>query len=216
MEILGNPTKDLNNMNSLSPLSKDPRFPYPVKNATWPWLPSAYIKPFFLENSVLPKISIITPSFNQGNYIEETIRSVLLQDYPNLEYIVIDGGSTDGTLEIIKKYEPWITYWESAPDRGQSHAINKGIQKASGDWIAWLNSDDIYLENALTKIVATITQSSKTASWIVGTTIFTDPNLHEISQFKPHLYTAPGRDVNYEHMGWTAARGTRHWAGGKN
>lgn len=73
----------------------------------------------------LPRISIITPSYNQGQYIEETIRSVLLQGYPNLEYIIIDGGSTDNTVEIIKQYEPWIAYWVSEPDNGQTHAINK-------------------------------------------------------------------------------------------
>jgi len=189
-------------MNSLSPLSKEPKFPYPVEKTAWPWSPAAHTKPLFTENSLLPKISIITPSFNQGNYIEETIRSVLLQDYPNLEYIIIDGGSIDNTLKIIKKYEPWITYWESVPDQGQSHAINKGIQKATGDWIAWLNSDDIYLENALITIASTIAQSPKPTSWIVGTTIFTDRNLHETSQFRPHLYTAPGRDVKYKQGGW--------------
>ena len=97
----------------------------------------------------LPKLSIITPSYNQGCYIEETIRSVLLQNYPNLEYIIIDGGSTDGTVEIIKKYEKWIHYWVSEPDNGQSDAINKGLAHATGDVFNWLNSDDVYLPNAL-------------------------------------------------------------------
>ena len=97
----------------------------------------------------LPKISIITPSFNQGQFIEETIRSVLLQGYSNLEYIIIDGGSTDDTLEIIEKYSDFITYWISEPDEGQSHAINKGLAKATGEVFNWLNSDDYYLPNAL-------------------------------------------------------------------
>jgi glycosyltransferase involved in cell wall biosynthesis len=100
----------------------------------------------------LPRISIITPSYNQGHFIEQTIRSVLLQGYPNLEYIIIDGGSTDNTIEIIKRYEPWIAYWVSEPDRGQSHAINKGIAKATGDILAYLNSDDYYLPEALLKV----------------------------------------------------------------
>lgn len=183
-------------------ISKDPRFPYHLENIAWPWQREKADNSAVMSYSQFPKISIITPSYNQGQYIEETIRSVLLQDYPNLEYIVIDGGSTDGTLDIIKKYGPWLAYWESVPDRGQAHAINKGIQKASGNWIAWLNADDIYLENSLTTIASTIIQSSEPIAWIVGTTIFTDSNLKEISQFKPHLYTSPGRDVNYKPLGW--------------
>jgi glycosyltransferase involved in cell wall biosynthesis len=102
--------------------------------------------------ALFPRISIITPSYNQGQYIEETIRSVLLQGYPNLEYIIIDGGSTDCTVEIIKKYEPWITYWVSEPDKGQTHAINKGLAKATGEIIAYLNSDDYYLPNTFLKV----------------------------------------------------------------
>jgi glycosyltransferase involved in cell wall biosynthesis len=93
----------------------------------------------------LPKITIITPSFNQGQYIEQTITSILDQDYPNLEYIIIDAGSTDETVDIIKKYEHRITYWVSEPDNGQAHAINKGLEKTTGDLVNWINSDD-YLE----------------------------------------------------------------------
>ncbi|MFM7024380.1 MAG: glycosyltransferase family 2 protein [Flavobacteriales bacterium] len=98
------------------------------------------------------KISIITPSYNQGRYIEETIRSVVDQNYPNLEYIIMDGGSKDNTVEVIKKYADKITYWESKKDKGQSDAINKGLKKASGDIVAWLNSDDMYTENALQRV----------------------------------------------------------------
>jgi glycosyltransferase involved in cell wall biosynthesis len=98
---------------------------------------------------VYPKISIVTPSFNQAKYLETTIRSVLDQGYPNLEYIVIDGGSTDGSVEIIKKYASNLAYWVSEPDRGQSHAINKGFQKATGEIMAWLNSDDYYHSKTL-------------------------------------------------------------------
>ena len=101
---------------------------------------------------MLPKISIVTPSFNQVSYIEQTIDSVLSQDYPNLEYMVMDGGSTDGSVEIIKKYEKHLAYWESRKDAGQSDAINKGIRRASGEIINWLNSDDYYQPGALFKV----------------------------------------------------------------
>jgi glycosyltransferase involved in cell wall biosynthesis len=99
-----------------------------------------------------PKISVITPSFNQGDFLEQTITSVLGQNYPNLEYIIIDGGSTDKSIDIIKEYADRITYWISEKDNGQSHAINKGFAKASGDILCWLNSDDYYLPNVLKEV----------------------------------------------------------------
>ncbi len=100
----------------------------------------------------LPKISVITPSFNQAKYIERTILSVLNQNYPKLEYIIIDGGSNDGTLEIIKKYESEIAYWVSEKDRGQTHAINKGLRLATGDLVAFQNSDDVYMPGAFAAV----------------------------------------------------------------
>jgi len=100
----------------------------------------------------LPKISIVTPSFNQGHFIEETILSIINQNYPNLEYIIIDGGSTDNTVEIIKKYEKHLAYWVSEKDSGQSEAINKGFKKATGDIICWINSDDFFMPGALIKV----------------------------------------------------------------
>ncbi len=99
--------------------------------------------------TALPSITIVTPSYNQGQYIEETILSVINQDYPNLEYIIIDGGSTDNTVDIIKKYKDRITYWVSEKDSGQSNAINKGFSKATGDIINWINSDDQLVAGAL-------------------------------------------------------------------
>lgn len=101
-----------------------------------------------------PKISIITPSFNQGVYLEATILSVLSQEYSNYELLIIDAGSTDSTLEVIRKYEQYITYWVSEPDRGQSHAIQKGLDRATGDIINWINSDDLVAPGAFRRIAA--------------------------------------------------------------
>lgn len=116
----------------------------------WPW--DSEILPFPREkqtDSLLPKVTIVTPSYNQGDFLEETIRSVLLQNYDNIEYIIIDGGSTDNSCEVIQKYSQWITYWISEPDDGQASAINKGWSLATGEFITWLNSDDILLPGSL-------------------------------------------------------------------
>lgn len=123
--------------------------PPPEGRTGWPWtLETAHFPPGFKEHA-WPKISIVTPSFNQGQFIEETIRSVLLQNYPNLEFIIADGGSTDETVSIIKKYVPWISSWSSAPDGGQVRALNKTFQRTSGTILNWLNSDDLLLPGAL-------------------------------------------------------------------
>jgi glycosyltransferase involved in cell wall biosynthesis len=124
--------------------------PPPPGKTGWPWtVETPPLPPNRPDGSPWPRISIVTPSYNQGQFIEETIRSVLLQGYPDLEYMIIDGGSTDQSVEIIKKYGPWLTYWVSEKDRGQAHAINKGFAKATGQIGGYLNSDDFYLPWAL-------------------------------------------------------------------
>lgn len=142
--------------------------PSPLGKKTWPWVTEASQLPQVMPNG-LPwsKVTIITPSYNQGEFIEETIRSVILQNYPNLEYIIIDGGSTDKTVDIIRQYEPWISYWISEPDRGQADAINKGFAKSSGEFLGWLNSDDCLYPGAIAKVVSEF-QNHPEASMIYG------------------------------------------------
>ena len=142
----------------------------------WPWTQGS----IFAENESVnilswPKISIVTPSLNQGRFLEQAIRSVLLQGYPALEYVIIDGGSKDNSLEIIKKYEPYLTYWVSEPDNGHGHALNKGFAHTGGEIMAWLNSDDMYTPNAFTT-VAQIFSSHPNTNWLVGRNAQWDKN----------------------------------------
>src|ERR1044071_6569232 len=116
------------------------------------------------------KLSIITPSFNQGRYLEETILSVLNQGYQPLEYIVIDGGSTDESVSIIRRYEHHLAYWVSEKDRGQVHAINKGLEKATGDIFAFLNSDDLYLPGAFRAVMEHFREKPD-CEWLCGETL---------------------------------------------
>jgi glycosyltransferase involved in cell wall biosynthesis len=134
----------------------------------------------------LPRISIVTPSFNQGLFLEECIDSVLSQGYPNLEYIIMDGGSKDNSLEIIKKYEKYLAYWQSEPDGGQYKAINEGFKRTSGEIMAWLNSDDKYHPAVFFKI-AYIFSEYKKIEWITGRpTVFDrDSNISLIFDYLP-------------------------------
>lgn len=138
--------------------------------------------------STYPKISIVTPSFNQGEFLEETIRSVLEQGYPNLEYFIIDGGSDDNSVDIIRRYEDHLTYWVSEPDQGQTEAINKGFSRATGEIMAWLNSDDTYLPGALARIAA-FYQAFPQVGLVYGDALNIDAEGNVISRRKGRAYS---------------------------
>lgn len=137
----------------------------PPGRTGWPWTVET---PASATAASLPKITVVTPSFQQGQFIEETIRSVLLQGYPNLEYLVFDGGSKDDTVAVLKKYDRHLTHWVSEKDRGQSHALNKGIERATGEVFGWLNSDDVLAPGSLQAVGAALA-AAKSPGWIVGT-----------------------------------------------
>jgi glycosyltransferase involved in cell wall biosynthesis len=156
--------------------------PPPATHAGWPWQSGA--APAIRKPADgWPRLSAVTPSFNQAPYLERTIRSVLLQGYPNLEYIVIDGGSTDGSVEIIRKYERWITFWVSEPDHGQASAINKGLKRATGDWLAWQNSDDIFYPGAFAAI-AMRSLRRPDADLIIGNINLIDEDDHVLTDLR--------------------------------
>jgi glycosyltransferase involved in cell wall biosynthesis len=140
----------------------------------------------------LPRVSIVTPSYNQAHFLEQSIRSVLEQDYPSIEYIIIDGGSTDGSLEIIRRYENRLAAWISEPDRGQTDAINKGFARASGEIFAWLNSDDIYLPGAVSEAVAFLIAHPE-AGMVYGDANLTDEEGRIIGRF-------PARQTDFRRL----------------
>ncbi len=143
-------------------------------------------------SSSQPLVTIVTPSYNQARFLEEAICSVLEQSYPNIEYIVVDGGSTDGSLEIIQKYASRLAWWVSEPDRGQTDAINKGFGRARGQILAWLNSDDTYLPHAVTEAVEYL-QAHPEAGMVYGDANLIDEKGQVIGRF-------PARQTNYRRL----------------
>lgn len=144
------------------------------------------------DGSPWPRVSIVTPSFNQGQFIEETIRSVLLQGYPNLEYIIMDGGSADSSVEIIQKYAPWLAYWISEPDRGQADAINKGFEKTTGQFLAWINSDDYFYPGFVYRRVLAF-QSNSDVDFLYG-------DVDEGWDIEPHKRRRYGEDLSFSEL----------------
>jgi glycosyltransferase involved in cell wall biosynthesis len=135
-----------------------------------------------------PKITIVTPSYSQAEFLERTILSVLNQNYPNLEYIIIDGGSVDKSVDIIKKYEKYLDYWTSEPDRGQAHAVNKGWARANGEILGWLNSDDLLLPGSLRKIASAFLENPE-AVIVYGESYYVDHEDHVIRRFETEPFS---------------------------
>jgi glycosyltransferase involved in cell wall biosynthesis len=154
----------------------------------------------------LPRLTVITPSLNQGPFIERTIRSVLDQEYPDLEYLVVDGGSTDGTLDVLRRYEGRIA-WSSGSDRGQTHALNKGLSAATGDVVAYVNSDDYFLPDAFATALPLF--EDRQISWVAGTCRFLHDDGTVEAVWKPALPT--GGRVDWILAPWSVPQPSSFW-----
>jgi glycosyltransferase involved in cell wall biosynthesis len=155
-----------------------------------------------------PRVTVVTPSFNQGIFLEETIRSVLLQGYPDLEYIVMDGGSTDSSVEIIKKYEKHLAYWTSQKDSGAADAIRQGFERATGTILAYLNSDDVYLPGAIHHLVRRLQTTGVDA--VYGNTYWIDEETRVLAErrqtsFSRLAYLYGSGDLQQPSTFWTSA-----------
>ena len=161
--------------------------PGPRDRSGWPWTAgSARLG----SETAWPRLTVVTPSYNQAEFIEETIRSVLLQGYPNLEYIIVDGGSTDGSVDIIRKYARWLEWWVSEPDRGQPHAINKGLERATGQIVAYINSDDVYLPDAFATIARAFVGHPE-SRWLCGACLSRDDSSRSAALLRPRVPEEP-------------------------
>jgi glycosyltransferase involved in cell wall biosynthesis len=148
------------------PISLSDLPPPPEGRTGWPWTEASSVQLSEAERArQWPLISIVTPSFNQGEFIEETIRSVLLQGYPNLEYVITDGGSTDQSVEIIKKYAPWLKHWSSESDEGITDALSKGFACSSGEVYGWMGTDDLFLKDGIWKIMRVREDNLDAVAW---------------------------------------------------
>ncbi len=146
-----------------------------------------------------PLVTIVTPSYNQGKFIEETIKSVLAQDYPNIEYIIMDGGSDDNTVDVIRKYEDRVACWESVKDKGQTDAINKGFARAHGQILAWLNSDDLLYPHAVSQAVEYLTAHPE-VGLVYGNCDFIDADGKKIGRFNAAQTDLHKLEQGYVHI----------------
>lgn len=173
-----------------------PRLPECPGRRGWPW-DAAGPSPAPADLGLSwPRITVVTPSYNQADFLEQTIRSVLLQGYPNLEYIVLDGGSKDGSIDVIRKYERWIDHWSSAKDGGQAEAIHRGFRRAAGELVAWQNSDDMYLPGALLAFGRLFARHPR-AELAIGGCVWIDANGATLRSRSGYPIYHPGRRLTH-------------------
>jgi glycosyltransferase involved in cell wall biosynthesis len=181
--------------------------PPPPGKTGWPWTETLPHASPLKNGQQWPRVTVVTPSFNQAMFLEKTIRSVLLQHYPNLEYIVMDGGSKDGSVDIIKKYEKHLAYWTSQKDGGASDAICKGFDRATGSILAYLNSDDLYVAGAIHELVRRL--QSTQSDVVYGNTYWIDEEDRTLAErrqtpFSRFAYLYGGADLQQPATFWTA------------